>query len=447
MTGQGGETWCVAGGGMLGQALALRLQAAGKQVTLLEAAPDLGGLASAWDVDGIVWDKFYHVILPFDRNTLSLIDDLGLSDRLVWAKSRTGFFARGRMSPLNGAIDYLRLPTLGPVAKARLAWTLMRVARIADGAPLARRHVDEWLTEWSGRAAFEGLWKPLLRAKLGDNAEHASAAFIWATIRRLYLARSSGTKTETLGFVEGGYATILTALATRLQAAGVQTVVGSRVTSISPAGQGLRVGTSKGAMHFDRVVSTLPAAPTDTVCDGLSPDIRARLGGVTYQGILCASVVLNRPLGGNYLTYLTDPGLPFTAVVEMSALTGTRRTGGRTLAYLPRYATQDDPFWGLTDDEVAARFTAGLKRVFPDLTPADIRAIRIARVRHVMAVPTVGYPDVVPPVATNLPGLFLVNSAQITDGTLNVDATLGLIDRALPVLLGGSGASGLRHAA
>ncbi|MFN0113463.1 MAG: FAD-dependent oxidoreductase [Paracoccaceae bacterium] len=447
MTVTGPETWCVAGGGMLGQALALRLQAEGKRVTLIEAAPDLGGLASAWEVGGVRWDRFYHVILPFDRNTLSLLDDIGLGTDVVWAKSRTGFYARGRMSPLNGALDYLRLPVLGPVAKARLAWTLMRAARIADGGPLSRRPVGEWLTERSGRAAYERLWKPLLRAKLGDNAERASAAFIWATIRRLYLARGSGAKTETLGFVEGGYARVLEALAGRLRLKGVEIVCDCPIRRVVPVGGGFRVETAKGPMAFDRVVSTLPSGPTAALCETLSADIRSRLAGVLYQGIICASVVLNRPLGGNYLTYLTDPDLPFTAVVEMSALTETARTGGHTLAYLPRYVTQDDAFWALSDDEIRARFVAGLRRIFPDLAEADIRAVRIARVRHVMAVPTVGYAEVVPPVRTNVAGFHIVNSSQITDGTLNVDATLGVIDRALPELLGTPPAAIVRSAA
>jgi hypothetical protein len=42
---------------------------------------------------------------------------------------------------------------------------------------------------------------------------------------------------------------------------------------------------------------------------------------------------------------------------------------------------------------------------------------------------------VVPPVATNVEGFFVVNSAQIADGTLNVDATLGVVELALPQLL------------
>jgi cation diffusion facilitator CzcD-associated flavoprotein CzcO len=39
--------WAVVGGGMLGLTLAHRLQQAGQQVTLLEAAPEVGGLAGA----------------------------------------------------------------------------------------------------------------------------------------------------------------------------------------------------------------------------------------------------------------------------------------------------------------------------------------------------------------------------------------------------------------
>lgn len=441
MTGGAGESWCVAGGGMLGQVLALRLAQAGHQVTLCEAAPDTGGLAGAWDLGGLTWDRFYHVILPADGRLLSLLDEIGLGDRLVWQRSSTGFFARGRMSPLDGAADYLRLPVLGPVAKARLAFTLMMAARIRDGRPLEQILVGDWLRRWSGRAAYERLWRPLLRAKLGDNASVASAAFIWATIRRLYLARSAGAKTETLGFVEGGYAAILAQLGQRLQAAGVRVLAGCPITRVTPQGGQMRVETGQGAMVFDHVVSTLPAGPTAAICPDLSPEVRARLGGVVYQGIICASLVIDRPLGGHYLTYLTDEDLPFTAIVETSALTGTERFGGKTLAYLPRYVTQDDPFWALDDEAVQDRFLGGLARVIPGFDRGAVRAFRLARVRQVMAVPTLGYSDKVPGVATNLPGFHIVNSAQITDGTLNVDATLGVVERALPQLLG----AGARH--
>ncbi|MCB2136443.1 MAG: FAD-dependent oxidoreductase [Rhodobacteraceae bacterium] len=436
MTKGGGETWCVAGGGMLGQVLALRLAEHGKRVTLLEGAQSTGGLAAAETVDGITWDKFYHVILPGDGRTLALLDELGLSGEVEWRRARTGFFAGGRLAPLDGAVDYLRLPTLGPVAKARIAMTLMMAARRRDGAPLEHIRVKDWLTRWSGREAFDRLWQPLLRAKLGTNDDIASAAFIWATIRRLYLARSAGAKTETLGFVSGGYRRVLEALESRLSNAGVTVRTGCPVRQVTRKGPMIRVNTADGSMDFDHVVSTLPCAVTRQICGDLSPELSSRLGRVVYQGIVCASVVMSRPLASYYLTYLTDADLPFTAVVEMSALTGRERFGGKSLVYLPRYATQDDPFWDKDDTTIRNLFIAALTRIYPGFSEADVLAFKVSRVRNVMAVPTLGYGDIVPPVSTNTPGLHIVNSAQITDGTLNVDATLGVIDRALPILLG-----------
>ncbi|SPH16607.1 15-cis-phytoene desaturase [Defluviimonas aquaemixtae] len=447
MNAQGKRTWCVAGGGVLGQVIALRLAQAGHHVSVLEAAPETGGLAASWSIDDIVWDKHYHVILPADRRTLELVSELGLSSALVWKRSRTGFFADGRLSPLNSAVDYLRLPSLGILAKARLAFTLMWAARIEDGRPLDQVPVGDWLTKWSGREAYERLWRPLLRAKLGTNDDRASAAFIWATVRRLYLARSAGAKTETLGFIDGGYDRILSALRDRLSSAGVDIVTGCPITRIAPQGDQLQVETAKGARLFDDVVSTLPCGVTARLCDALSPELKARLDSVVYQGIICASLVLDRPLGGYYLTYLTDSDLPFTAVVEMSALAGRERFGGKSLVYLPRYVAQDDPFWELDDGAVRARFVAGITRIYPDLDPGAIRAFRLSRVRNVMAVPTVGYLDAVPAVETNIPGFHIVNSAQITDGTLNVDATLGVAEAALPRLLGGAMADNLSSAA
>ena len=68
--------------------------------------------------------------------------------------------------------------------------------------------VDQWLRRWSGRRTFERFWLPLLRAKLGDAYQQASAAFIWATIQRLYAARRTGLKKEMFGYVPGGYARI-----------------------------------------------------------------------------------------------------------------------------------------------------------------------------------------------------------------------------------------------
>ena len=73
-----GERWGIVGGGILGMTLALRLAQQGKQVTLFESSDRLGGLADAWELGDITWDRHYHVILLSDTHLRSLLRELGL---------------------------------------------------------------------------------------------------------------------------------------------------------------------------------------------------------------------------------------------------------------------------------------------------------------------------------------------------------------------------------
>ncbi|HZJ60406.1 MAG TPA: FAD-dependent oxidoreductase, partial [Chitinophagaceae bacterium] len=57
------KTWGIIGGGIMGMTLALRLSQKGCKVTIYESAEKTGGLASSWEMNGVVWDRFYHVIL------------------------------------------------------------------------------------------------------------------------------------------------------------------------------------------------------------------------------------------------------------------------------------------------------------------------------------------------------------------------------------------------
>jgi protoporphyrinogen oxidase len=104
--------------------------------------------------------------------------------------------------------------------------------------------------------------------------------------------------------------------------------------------------------------------------------------------------------------------------------------GGRGLVYLPRYLAPDDPFFEAPDAEIEALFLDGLTRVYPEVRREDVLAFRISRVRYVMPLPTLGYSKRVPPISTSVAGLHLVNSAHILNGTLNVNETVQLADRA-----------------
>ena len=273
-----------------------------------------------------------------------------------------------------------------------------------------------------------------MRAKLGDSYPKASAAFIWATIQRLYAARRSGLKKEMFGYVAGGYSHVCERFGVALAAAGVDVRLSSPVASIEIDGGGLRV-TEPTGQHtpYDRVVVTTGASLAAALCPDLLDGEQARLRRVEYLGIVCVSLVLDRPLAPYYLTYITDPETPFTAVVEMTAFIDPKEVGGKTLVYLPKYTSVSDPLFAMTDDEVVAAFTPYLHQMYPDLLPEQIIAARVSKVPHVFAVPSLGYSDDAPSISTSVPGLYLAGSANLPFSTLNVNDTLSLVAEVLRV--------------
>jgi len=430
----------VAGGGLLGMVLALRLAQSGHPVTLLEAAPRAGGLAGAQSIGGLDWDRFYHVVLLSDARTRTLLDELGLADRLQWGTTRTGFYTDGAMHSMSDTLEFLRFPPLSLIDKLRLGGTIFAASRIRDHRPLERVSAIDWLRRWSGTRVVEKIWTPLLRSKLGDNAPLASAAFIWAIIARMYAARRAGLKRELFGWIDGGYAIVIDALQRRLDAAGVRTLHEARVVSIA----GEAAGEAAGAVATladgrrivsDRLVSTLPVPVFAAVCPTLPQAERARAAAVVTQGIVCVSLLIEQPLSPYYVTNVTDRWVPFTGVIEMTALVPPARFGGRSLVYLPIYLPQDAPQWAEDDAAILEPCIAALERMHPHFRRSQVLDAKVARARHVLAVSTIDYTErAMPSLVTGVPNVFQLNSAQIAQGTLNVDETLGVVEQRLAEL-------------
>jgi len=228
----GSEHVGIVGGGLLGLSLADRLRAQGHRVTVLEAAPEVGGLAAAWEIGGVRWDKFYHVILLSDSYTHALLRRLNLQDEFVGTETKTGFYTDGRLHSMSNSVEFLKFPPLGLWGKFWLGMTILRASRTTDWKRLEQIPVVDWLTKLSGKRTVEKIWLPLLKAKLGDSYREASAAFIWATIQRMYAARKSGMKKELFGYVKGGYGRIIDRFAEVLTADGVEIRTGAAVKRI-----------------------------------------------------------------------------------------------------------------------------------------------------------------------------------------------------------------------
>jgi protoporphyrinogen oxidase len=434
--------WAVVGGGALGLSLAMRLAQKGIKVTLVEAAPTLGGLASPWtlidDDNGppIRWDRFYHVTLLSDLCLRGLLDELGLESQMRWVETKTGFFTGGKLHSMSNTLEFLKFPPLKFIEKLRLGGTIFYASKLKDWKKLERVPVGDWLKKHSGRGVFEKIWLPLLRAKLGETYRETSAAFIWAHINRMYSARRSGLKKEMFGYLPGGYENLLGRMAERLRELGVEIRTSSPVKQVLRDGDGLEVEFATGdRQRYSQVLFTTPSPGIAKVCPQLSADERRLFEGVKYLGVVCASVLLKSPISPYYVTNITDTWVPLTAVIEMTTIVDRDEFGGRSLVYLPKYVAAEDPLFEMTDEAFKEQCLSTLEKMYPHFSRDQVDAFRIARARQVMALPTIRYSEKLPPMRTSVPGIWGINSAHILKGNLNVNETIQVAEAAVEGVL------------
>ncbi|MEM6469093.1 MAG: NAD(P)/FAD-dependent oxidoreductase [Planctomycetota bacterium] len=434
-------SWLVVGGGVMGLRIAEELLQKGQRVTIAEAAPTFGGLTSAWNLGGVTWDRFYHVTLLSDSVLREQLSRLGLENEIEWVETKTGFFAGGKLYSMSNTLEFLKFPPLSLFERLRLGGTIFLASKIRDFRAMEKQSVESWLRRWSGSGAFEKVWLPLLKAKLGDAYQQTSAAFIWAHTQRMYKARRSGAKKEMFGYVPGGYARVLDVWLESLKQRGVELLAGHPVlqvescdgepneTAATSNGDGrLRVDFGDGRIgRFDNVVSTIASPLIADQCEQLSNREKTLLRDVRYLGVVCASMLLKKPISPYYVTNITDTWVPLTGVIEMSTIVDSQsQLDGKHLVYLPKYMIDDHPDLQEPDEAYRERCLSTLEKMYDHFSRDDVLDFKVARAKYVAALSTVDYSTRLPPIVTSVPGFYALNSAHILEGNLNVNETLSL---------------------
>lgn len=434
------KSWGIIGGGVLGMTLALRLSQLGYKVTVFESGDKPGGLTRSWELDGVTWDRFYHVILMSDLNTRRIIEEIGLEKEFKWVETKTGFYSCGKLYSMSNMIEFFKFPPINLIDKFRLGLTILAASQIKDWKKLEQIHVSDWLTTWSGKNVFEKIWLPLLKAKLGENYRNTSAAFIWSTIQRMYAARKSGLKKEMFGYIKGGYDVINKRFAQLLIDSGVKFILNADVTQIQPTDKAMIEVKYAGSnnLAFDYVISTLSPLQSVKLAGSLPPEEKEKHRKVKYLGVICPSVILRKPISPYYVTNITDSGTPFTGIIEMTALIDKKEElKGKNLVYLPKYVDSDNALFDAEDSEIRKLFLGTLLKMYPEISESDVLYFGVSKARIVFALPTINYSKNLPGIKTSMENFYIVNSAQIINGTLNVNETIQVAESKLKLILDG----------
>jgi protoporphyrinogen oxidase len=146
-------------------------------------------------------------------------------------------------------------------------------------------------------------------------------------------------------------------------------------------------------------------------------------------------MLLSKPISHYYVTNITDTSIPLTGIIEMSALVDREEFGGSHLIYLPKYVPCNDSMFEMTDEQIQERFVSSVESMYSTFDRNDIQAFKISRVRSVMAIPTLDYSERLPSMKTSISGIYVVNSAHILRGNLNVNETIQIAEDAMESIL------------
>jgi protoporphyrinogen oxidase len=404
----------IIGGGITGLTTAYYLLKAGHQATIYEAAPEVGGLASAVQVQGVWVDKFYHCILPSDVALLSLVEELGMGENIYWQETEMGFLHRDRLYPLTTPMDLLRFSAISLTDRLRLGITGLYARHLKDWRALEQVTARDWLIRFCGERAFNTIWKPLLVFKFGDRWQEAPATYLWARVKRQGTTHKGRSSKEVLAYVRGGFKGIIGTLALAVRQMGGTIHTGTKVDRIETSGGRATGLTVHGQLQaYDKVVSTVPVTQFLKIVDPAVLGDAFRHDGVAYQGAVNTLLVLKEPLTRYYWLPAVESGVSFAGIVETTNLIRREDLGRISLVYLVNYVPQTDPLFKGDADELIERSVGELSRVFPSFSPGQVLESHVHRAAFVEPVWTVNFSDRLPRRALLDDTLFVLTTAQL----------------------------------
>jgi protoporphyrinogen oxidase len=411
----------IIGGGIAGLAAGHFLARAGHVPVVLESSAQLGGLGTHFEHRGVSIEQFYHVILDTDADLRTLLDDLGLTDRLVFQKTGMGFLVDGVLYGFNTPLDLLRFRALPLRDRLRTAMGALYITRLKRQAlDLDDVPARDWLVRVFGPRVVERIWDPLLRAKFGELRHGIPAYWVWNT-----LTREKNGSQEVKGYVRGGYRVISDALHKEIVASGGEVRTHSPVSGIDAHPGTVRVAAGGTTEAFDAVISTVPLPLLARMLGEPFREL-VRLPQLQYQGVVNVVVVSRARLERFCWTAVVDPTFAFQGVVETTNVIPLDSTGGRHLIYLMNYCSPDSEMYQRADDLLKRQAVEGLAALYPAFDPAAVEAVYVFRAPHVEPAWTVGYLRRRPPIRVGSTRLYLCTTAHAYPKVTAWNTSVGL---------------------
>jgi protoporphyrinogen oxidase len=404
----------VVGAGLAGLTAALRLTEAGHKVQVYERYPRPGGLARVLEVGGEPLEAFYHHLFTSDTAYVALAEELGVAESIEWLPSRMGIWTNGRLWDFGTPASLLKFRPLPPVDKIRFALSTLLLQRTKDPARFEDVTASDWIRRHQGERVWRSVWGPLLYQKFAGDAERVAMVWLWGKLCLRGTSRSASGMGERLGYMRGSFAKLVDALERRLEVLGAELHLSEAVRKIERTNEGFQIESRGGSWTADRVVVATPVPDYLEIAGHLlGTDDRVSLERLRATGAICTILELEHSLTPYYWLNIADPEMPFGGLIEHTNYIPCERYGGRHVLYISNYLFPDHPLYRAPKNEVLSAYLPKLATVNPAFDPAWVIGSHHFRAEYAQPVVTVGYRSKIPPMRSDVPGLYLCSMAQI----------------------------------
>jgi len=420
----------IIGAGYAGLSAAYDLAKAGNQVTIYEAMDFVGGLAGGFKDPKWDWsvDRFYHHWFASDEHMLGLIEELGLSDQVLFPRPYTVLLHNEKWYPFDSIMQALLFPGLGwGLDKIRFGLVGVFLKLTKNWKALEKFTVDEWMRKWAGKRVYETMWEPMLIGKFGRHYKDVPMSWFWARIH---------ARTTKLGTFVGGFQAFADAFAEKLSEMGVDIRLSSMVMKIIPSAQGgvpaavdgdgsfstrghaqkVSVTGETGAEDYDQVlVTTSPAVMAFLVPD-LPEDYLGALKNLKHMGAVVMVAALKHRLseqGYYWFNLPKNDGFPFLALVEHTNYVPSEHFGGEHIVYAGDYLEPGHENFDLSADELMDKFAESFARINPKFERDWVRKVWAFKADYAQPVPMVGHSKNIPAIKTPIDGIFFASMSQV----------------------------------
>jgi len=387
----------IIGGGLAGLAAAFKL--AGKdEVIIIEKKQELGGMASSYAIDNYHIEKYYHHIFASDTELISLIEELGIIDKLEWLRGTTGYFFNGKIFPMNTPFEILKaLPVMDVM---RLTWLVLKAKGIKDRTPFDDITAKDWIIDTAGESVYNNFFLPLLQSKFGENKDKVSAAWL---LGRVQIRSNRGAKGERLGYLRGGFNELIEKMADAIKEKGGIIRQGnvSRIEIENGSVKGIILDDE--TIKCDKVISTCAPHVLGKIIDAKLPGQDLN---ISYQGTACALFGMTEKIMDDVYWLNIKEDVPFGAVIEHTNFIPVSDYGERLIYVTSYFQNLDSNLWRMNDKDVIDLYLNGLEKLFPGFR-SKVKWWRLQRDLDTAPVYEIGYKKKVLPYKTGIKGLYL----------------------------------------